>query len=171
MALQKTLWQSIVDLVSTGQNVSDQLDTAFTNIDDAITQVDANTNALSVLTPLNNFSTVQIVNHTVAGTTYEPVASFNATKDAGSYLVLQSMIYSLDSITTSAFFRFSVDGGTTWTEVRREPKDNTDKEPLSNAFMLTHAGGILDIQIEARKEAIGDVLEIFSLDLIIERKA
>lgn len=43
MALAKTLWTSIVDLVSTGQNVSDKLDTAFTNVDNAITQVDTNT--------------------------------------------------------------------------------------------------------------------------------
>jgi len=43
MALAKTLWSTIVDLVSTGQGVSDNLDTAFINIDDAITQIDANT--------------------------------------------------------------------------------------------------------------------------------
>lgn len=49
MALQKTLWQQIVDLVSTGQNVSDQLDTAFTNIDTAIDQIDTNTAELLVV--------------------------------------------------------------------------------------------------------------------------
>lgn len=42
MALNKTLWQQIVDLVSTGQNISDAFDTAFGNIDDAIDQVDTN---------------------------------------------------------------------------------------------------------------------------------
>ena len=49
MALTKTLWTSIVDLVSTGQNVSDKLDTAFTNVDTAITQVDTNTAGLVTL--------------------------------------------------------------------------------------------------------------------------
>ena len=43
MALDKTLWTQIVDLVSTGQNVSDKLDTAFNNLDTAIDQIDANT--------------------------------------------------------------------------------------------------------------------------------
>jgi len=43
MGLAKTLWTSIVDLVSTGQNVSDNLDVAFSNLDDAIDQVDVNT--------------------------------------------------------------------------------------------------------------------------------
>ena len=46
MALAKTLWQQIQDLVSTGQNVSDQLDTAFNNIDTAIEQIDTNTSAI-----------------------------------------------------------------------------------------------------------------------------
>lgn len=41
MALTKTLWTTIVDLVSTGQNVSDNLDTAFTNIDVAIDSINA----------------------------------------------------------------------------------------------------------------------------------
>lgn len=47
MALAKSLWTTIVDLVSTGQNVSDNLDTAFTNIDTAIAQVDTNTAAIA----------------------------------------------------------------------------------------------------------------------------
>lgn len=49
MALAKTLWTSIVDLVSTGQNVSDNLDVAFSNLDDAIDQVDLNTADIVVL--------------------------------------------------------------------------------------------------------------------------
>ena len=49
MALTKTLWTQIVDLVSTGQEVSNSLDTAFTNIDAAITQVDTNATRLDSL--------------------------------------------------------------------------------------------------------------------------
>ncbi len=41
MALAKTLWEQIVDLTSSGQDVSDNLDIAFTNIDLAIDQIDA----------------------------------------------------------------------------------------------------------------------------------
>jgi len=42
MALSKTLWQTLVDLVSTGQDASDMFDTAFSNIDGAIDQIDTN---------------------------------------------------------------------------------------------------------------------------------
>lgn len=47
MALNKTSWQQIVDLVSTGQDISDAFDTAFSNIDDAIDQVDVNVIAIA----------------------------------------------------------------------------------------------------------------------------
>ena len=171
MALTKTLWTSIVNLVSTGQNVSDNLDTAFTNIDAAITQVDTNTSDLVILNDLNNFEYTKVTGHTVTSTSFEAVASIYSIKDAGTYTITQSMLYSLDSTTTSAYFRFSTDGGTNWVEVRREPKDNTDKEPMCASYVLVHAGGAMDIQIESRKENSGDVLEIFSLDLMVERKA
>lgn len=126
------------------------------------------------ITTLENFSEFEytkVTNHTVSGTTFEAVASLNATKTAGTYQVNQSMLYSLDNTNTSAYFRFSVDGGANWTEVRREPKDNTDKEPMAAVYVLPHAGGTMDIQIQARKENAGDVLEIYSLDLMVERKA
>jgi len=42
MAVQ-TGWTTIEDLVDTGQDVSDKLDTAFSNTDDAITQLNINT--------------------------------------------------------------------------------------------------------------------------------
>jgi len=50
MALSLTAWSSIVDLTSSGQNVSDSFDTAFANIDLAIAQVNTNTSTLAVLT-------------------------------------------------------------------------------------------------------------------------
>ena len=49
MALAKTLWTTIVDLVSTGQNVSDKLDTAMANVDTAITQIDTNVTDIAAL--------------------------------------------------------------------------------------------------------------------------
>lgn len=49
MALSQTGWSTITDLVSTGQNVSDSFDVAFTNIDTAILQIDANVLAITAL--------------------------------------------------------------------------------------------------------------------------
>ena len=49
MALTKSLWTSIVDLVSTGQTISGNLDTAFANMDLALTQIDTNTSSIAEL--------------------------------------------------------------------------------------------------------------------------
>ena len=171
MALTKTLWTTIVDLVSTGQNVSDKLDTAMTNIDLGLTQVDANTAALAVLTPLNDFFYDKVsAPVTVANTAYEPIMSISATKLAGTYQVNQSLLYSLDSASTSVYFRFSVDNGATWTEVNNEPKDTTNKMPLTSSYVLVHAGGTMSIRVEAKKENASDVFTIYTADLMVERK-
>ena len=57
MALSQTGWTTIVDLVSTGQDMSDNLDVAFTNIDTAIDQVD--TNKASILSNSGRLTTLE----------------------------------------------------------------------------------------------------------------
>ncbi len=80
MALQKTLWQQIVDLVTNGQAISDMFDTAFGNIDTAIDQVDTNTAALVVL---NNTGMVVRAGSNIApqtiNTSATKVVSFDTT--------------------------------------------------------------------------------------------
>jgi len=77
MALPKTLWQTILDLVSTGQNVSDQLDTAFSNIDGAIDQIDANVAELITvdgrLTDLESSHSI-LLNASSTASSQQPVA-------------------------------------------------------------------------------------------------
>lgn len=176
MALAKTLWTSIVDLVSTGQDVSDKLDTAFGNIDDAITQIDTNTADITALKTyalfVPTYDYTQVPNFIVTNDVYEQVARLTtASRAAGTYKLDESMLYSLNSTTTSAFFRFSVDGGLTWSEIRREPKDNLDVLAEAYTSTIVHAGGVIDIVIQARKENASDVLTIHKLDIILERKA
>ena len=108
---------------------------------------------------------------TVANDVYEEVNRLTTpSRVAGTYKLTQSMLYTLNTTTRSAYFRFSVDSGTTWTEIVREPKDNTDIIPLSYTQTIVHTGGIFEIIIEARKENAADVLTILIMDLIFERK-
>lgn len=87
MALTKTLWQTIVDLVSTGQDVSDALDTAFSNIDDVIDQVDANTLIVG------NFSNNVGAETALTGIlSIEDIASLNADITKMDYLAFDYFI-------------------------------------------------------------------------------
>jgi len=118
-----------------------------------------------------SYDYVKGANIVVTDDTYEEVARMTTTsRPAGIYKLSQSMLYSLDSTNTSAYFRFSLNGGSTWSEVRREPKDNTDVLPSAYTSTLVYAGGVLDWIIQARKEDAGDVLNILSVDMIFERK-
>ena len=84
MALTKTLWTTIVDLISTGQNVSSGLDTAFTNIDAAITQVDTNTADIVTIdgrvTTLENYANNAVSIATVSPMTAQTLAAGIAEK-------------------------------------------------------------------------------------------
>ena len=107
---------------------------------------------------------------TVTNAVYEPIVSISETKLAGTYQVTQSLLYSLDSASNSVYFRFSVDNGATWTEVNNEPKDTTNKMPLTSSYVLVHAGGTMSIRVEAKKENAADVFVIYTADLMAERK-
>jgi len=120
-------------------------------------------------TPTYDFT--QETDITVADDTYESVAVLlTENRVAGTYKLAQSMIYSLNTNVRSAFFRFSTNGGVTWSEIRREPKDNLDKVPLSYTTTVIHGGGIFDIQIEAKKENATDIMEVYIMDITLERK-
>ena len=109
---------------------------------------------------------------TVPGDTYTEIARLTTpSREAGVYKLTESMLYSLNSTTNSAYFRFSPDGGTTWNEIRREPKDNTDVLPSAYTSTIVHPGGVFDLVIQSKKENAADVLSVLSIDVIFERKA
>jgi len=108
---------------------------------------------------------------TVTDDTYEQIGELvTASRVAGTYKVTLSMLHTLDTTVRSAYFRFSLDGGSIWVEVPREPKDTTDKDPRTLTQTIVHAGGVMDIKVQARKESTGDVLVVNSLNIIFERK-
>lgn len=172
MALTKTLWTTITDMVTTGQEVSDALDVAFSNTDTAMDAIDTNTSDIATLQTLNDFSSQTVNNHTVVGDVFEAVTTYTgASKPAGTYMITLSMLYSLNSTTTAAFFRFTLDGGSTWYSVKREPKDNTDAMAMTYSFPYTHVSGDIVIGVESRKENAADILTIAQLNVMVDRKA
>ena len=113
----------------------------------------------------------KVADVTVTDATYEQVAELvTPSRVAGTYKLTLSMLHTLNTTARSAYFRFSQDGGSTWVEVPREPKDTTDKDPRTLIQTVVHTGGIMDIKVQARKEAAGDVLIIDALNIIFERK-
>jgi hypothetical protein len=108
----------------------------------------------------------------IADDIYEEIASLHLTnKEAGIYEINMSIIFSLDSAIHSAYFKSSVDNGSTYTEIRQEPKDSTDKLIKSNTIVYTQASaGPIDIIIQSKKENTSDVLTVYSITAIVERK-
>ena len=141
--------------IATTTAVLSALDTRITTIEDKDT-----------------FDYNQATSITVTGDTYEDILQvLTPTRAVGKYKVTLSMLYTFDSTSDSAYFRFSLDGGTNWIEVRKEGKDITDKIPSTYTTMIDHTTeGIIDIRVEARKENLGDTLIVQAIDAMLERK-
>jgi hypothetical protein len=136
----------------------------------AIGDLDTRVVALEA-TPVLTYDYSKITNFTVTGDTYEIMSSVaTPPRDAGTYEFKFSGTYTLDSTTSSAYIRFSIDGGATWTETRREPKDKTDATTFYYAFPKQVAAGNINVIVEVRKENVGDELIFQFFDIIVERK-
>ena len=165
--------------ISTAQDQADlgvaNAATAQSTADDA--QTDATTNAGDITQLYLNapfeytFDSVSSEVVTVTDDTYEEIVRLTTeSRAAGTYKVEKAMLYSLNSTTTSTFFRFSLDGGDNWTEIREEPKDSTDLRPITHPNIVVHTEGIFDIILQARKENASDTLTIQQVSIILERK-
>ena len=141
-----------------------------------VTAVNNNTTDIAALktkaTFVPSYDYLQGVGIIVEGDTYVEIARLTTPiRAAGTYKMSQSMMYSLNSIETSAYFRYSTNGGGTWNEIRREPKDNLDVLPSTYTTTIVHPGGVFDLVIQARKENALDILTVLSIDATFERKA
>ena len=145
--------------------------TNTTNIAALAAEAGVNEDRIDTLEGFHTFDYAAGQTITVPSTTYSSVLSLTTpSRPAGTYVLTQSMLYSLDSTGDSAYFRFTINGGSTWTEISKEPKDTTDLAPESFSKVLVHPGGVFDIEIQSRKEALGDVLTIYDINLFVERK-
>jgi len=116
----------------------------------------------SITTTINNVSN-----------TYENLLTFNTgvALEPGLFIISLNMIYDFNLTTSSVFFRFSLDGGNTWTEVSKEGKDSSDKIPFSYSFVYgLVVNSTIDVIIQGRKETTYGTLDINNLDLYVERK-
>lgn len=94
------------------------------------------------------------------------------TAQAGIYEYKISLSFNLNSTTTSAYVRFSIDGGVNWSTFQGEPKDITDSRPAFYAFPKEYAVDTpLQLKLQAAKEVAGDVMTVTFADVIIDQKA
>lgn len=106
----------------------------------------------------------------VTGDVYETIGELiTEVLPSGTYEYKFSWVWDIDSVTNSAYLRYSINGGANWNELRREAKDVTDEMSEAYFFPIVEAEGIKQLQIQARKENAGDVYNIRFLDLIIQR--
>lgn len=89
---------------------------------------------------------------------------------AGVYEVKISITSNYNTITSSAKFRWKVDGGQ-WDIARTQPKDDTDTMYIDHIFPLTLAAGVHNIEIWGEKEDVHHTLNVSYVSAILERKA
>lgn len=90
----------------------------------------------------------------------------------GVYEFGMSMTWDFNRTNNSAYFRFSTDGGSTWNEFVKEPKDSTDSNAEYYAFPVDITSeSVLDLRVEGHKETGAGTLDVRFLDLWVERKA
>ena len=127
---------------------------------------------MSELFDILTFDSVKAQSILDVGDTYEEIAVLTTPdREIGTYMYMLSLSYNFDSVTTSAYMRFSIDGGVAWTEFSREPSDKLDTVALVYAFPKEVATvGPLSLHLEMRKGSNAGTLNVEFLDLIIERK-
>ena len=139
------------------------------NLEAKDTEQDVSIQELQEVSTSYNYNKVSGISTT--SSTYS-VANSLLVEDApeGVYEYKFIMTYNHSTTTKSAYFRFSLDGGTTWNEVRKEVKDVTDNIPVYYGFPVVHPGGDIDLVIEYRTEVDGNVLNVSFIDIVVERK-
>ena len=88
----------------------------------------------------------------------------------GLYELKIAFAYNYSNNSTSVFYRVSLDGGQTWKEYSKEPKDTTDTELVYYGFPQEITTGDIDFILEIRQETSGHTLTILDCDLIIDKK-
>ena len=103
--------------------------------------------------------------------TYVEVANVSMLAvEPGEYEFGYSAITTYDQTTKSLYGRFSTDGGSTWTEVRVEPKDNTNIVPEQYQFIETvTVAGDLSLIVQARKEDAIGTFDLVAINAWIKR--
>ena len=146
------------------------------------TTVMDNTNEVTVVNPKQlDFAFQQLFGHTfdytiltdivVTNNVYEDVCTLlTESRVAGVYKVTLSKLHTINSVTNSAYFNVSTDGGLTWEEIRVGSTSVTDVIPSTLTFPYVHAGGIASFIVQSRKELDSDILLIKKITIMFESK-
>jgi len=91
-------------------------------------------------------------------------------RDPGLYKATFSLKFILDSTSQSFYYRFSLDGGTTWgPEYEKEVKDRHNTEVIEVIDMINHTGTNMTIAVQCTREGTADC-EVLKGFVSIERK-
>ena len=138
-----------------------------------IPQVNAGGTGMDFVSPLwvPSYDFEQVIDGVVPSDTYTEILRLGkVSANPGTYRITLAMLFNLDNVNTSAYFRFSLNNGVNWVEVRRESKDITDVIPQALPRSIVHTGGDINIVIEGRKESAGDILLLPFMEITLERK-
>ena len=190
MSISQWIPQWIQDKVTTGQQINDALDTAFTELDNHLglegSRIDTIIGDINIIEAVNVVQQQELdalallnyyeFNH-VGGTsttskTYSQLnrLTLPASTPAGTYMIQFNVMFGYNQVGRSSFFQASDEGGANPIEIRREAKDLTDVNTFDHSYPHVHAGGILDLVLEFRTEKDGDVLTIYGSNIVVERK-
>jgi len=105
--------------------------------------------------------------------TYQDVANVTMAAPTvvnGWYEFGMSITSTFDTTTKSEFYRFSLDGGTSWNEFTHEPSDQTDEEPFVYIFPKQYTSAeAVNFIVQARKEDTAGTMLVPFADAWIKR--
>ena len=108
---------------------------------------------------------------TIVDDTYQTICELiTPSRPAGTYELLASMVWTYDTASRSAFYRWSADGGSTWKELSTEASDKTNTENFSYSFPKELPEGVVHMVLQARKENAADEMIVDHANLVVERK-
>lgn len=167
------------------QSKDTSLDGDITALDGRVTQNEADVTALDGRVTVNEADLVSL--HAIqdafdysnadgsstTSNTYTTLNSVSLTAaPVGIYQMLNTVAFTYSTTTRSAYFRVSLDGGTTWVEYREEVKDVTDTNLTTQMCVIDHTvAGDLSVLIQFRTENNGDSLAILKNCMTLERKS
>lgn len=148
--------------------IRQKLNSYNTEVGNELFRLDSDVATLSALN-IYEFNKVKGVSTTDEN--YQPLNELVVpSAPVGTYHLQFNALFSYSSTGRSAYFRASDDGGTTWTEIRKEAKDVSDTNGFDYSYPYSHTGGDIHLKIEYRTERNGDILNVHGTNLVVERK-
>ena len=156
----------------------DRVDTAEANITSIQSWIDTHESEINALADritvnegLLDFEYATVSNVVIGDSTYVEVINNTFALTNGLYKIDMSTMFNMDVLNYDAFFRFSLDNGVTWREVRSQIIDLAESKALSYSFMYPVTNNTLNIQIQSKIENAAYNLTIEDLQVMIDRKA